>query len=173
MSVWDSFFSSAFSSPSFCRVPFLTASLLFSQSPCWFIFNTCLSTFFFCPYLSPRRVWLEIMLKFWVKVLDLVALVTRVMEGKRVGCVLVRRGLRLCGQPEHFFQCFCFARSCCLLKINICITGIYLFNLFFFHLRRSFLSPEKILCCQEKWLRFLAGDGSLGYYLLLWKKAQI
>lgn len=146
----------AFSSLPFCHVPFLTASLLSSQSPCWFIFNIYLSTFFFCPYLSPRSICFEIILKFWVKVCDLVTLGSRAMEEKQVGCLFVQRRLHLCVQPQHFFQCFCFAHSCCLLKISIYITEIYSFNLFFI------LSPESSLCCQEKWPHFLAGDGKFG-----------
>lgn len=156
----------AFSSLPFCRVPFLTASLLSSQSPCWFIFNIYLSTFFFCPYLSPRRICFEIILKFWVKVHNLVTLGSRAMEEKQVGCLFVQHRLHLCAQPQHFVQCFCFAHSCCLLKISICITGIFLFNLFSFWAQRAASAAKKngLVSLQEM--------GSLGYYLLQWKKAQ-
>lgn len=130
ISVWDSFFSPNV----FFPFPVLLFSQLlsFSVGPLADLFLICLSTFFFCPYLSPRRIWSEIILQIWVKVLDLVALGSRRTEENQAGCFFVQRRLHSCPQPQHFCQGFCFAHSCCLLKISICITGIYLFSLFLF-----------------------------------------
>lgn len=93
--------------------------------------------------------------------------------GKQVGCLFVQHRLHLFIQPQPFFQCFHFSHSSCLLKIGICITRIYLSNLFSFKLfsetrRKEFFS----FCCQEKWLRFQAGDGKFGRLAVAVKEAQ-
>lgn len=59
-----------------------------------------------------------------------------------MGCLFVQYRLHLFIQAQPFFHRFHFSHSCCLLKIGIWITRIYLSNTFFFHLS-SFLSPEE------------------------------